>query len=489
MQVVWFKKDLRLVDNPAFYEASQNGPILPLYIFEKNLWNQPDASYRHYQYLIACLEDLKQQLHSLGLALLIRQGPAVNVLNEIHQISAIHQLWSCQETGNNASYERDKCVAHWALNHEVVWKQPRQNGVIRRLSDRATWESRWYDWMSQPVLPIPQAQQAIFLKSDTIPTAQDCGVCYDGIKTVLKAGRGAALARLHSFLSSRGQYYTKNMSSPLTAETECSRISADLAFGTLSVRECFQQAQQRLDNIAGYPKEQQFFWRSALQSFMRRLRWHCHFIQKFEDQPEMEYSALHPDFDELWGDHDKHQQWRQAFERGETGFPFIDACMRSLIATGWINFRMRAMLTSFASHHLWLPWQETAQHLARVFVDYEPGIHYPQIQMQSGTTGMNIIRLYNPIKQGMEHDAQAVFIKRWIPELQELSPVEAHQPWLVTHKALSYPGPLVDEKQARTQAASRLYGVKKNWQTTLALVQKHARGKKYQPRNTDKDNS
>ena len=100
-----------------------------------------------------------------------------------------------------------------------------------------------------------------------------------------------------------------------------------------------------------------------------------------------------------------------AWEAGETGLPFVDACMRYLRATGWLNFRMRSMLVAVASYHLWLDWRATGPHLARQFTDYEPGIHWPQVQMQSGTTGMNTVRIYNPVKQGRDQDPAGVFTR------------------------------------------------------------------------------
>ena len=119
----------------------------------------------------------------------------------------------------------------------------------------------------------------------------------------------------------------------------------------------------------------------------------------------------------------------KAWKEGLTGYPFIDACMRSLNHNGWITFRMRAMLVSFASYDLWLDWRKTGHHLAQSFTDYEPGIHYSQLQMQSGVTGINTFRIYNPVKQSIEHDNNGTFIKKWVPELKNLHSSFIHEPW------------------------------------------------------------
>ena len=135
--------------------------------------------------------------------------------------------------------------------------------------------------------------------------------------------------------------------------------------------------------------------------------------------------------------------------------------MRSLIHTGWLNFRMRAMLVSFSSYHLWLHWRLPATYLASLFVDFEPGIHFSQMQMQSGTTGINSIRIYNPVKQSRDHDPDGIFINKWVPELSHLAPSEIHEPWLRC-KIKSYPVPIIQENVARKKAADLLYGMRKN---------------------------
>ena len=155
----------------------------------------------------------------------------------------------------------------------------------------------------------------------------------------------------------------------------------------------------------------------------------------------------------------------------------VDACMRALTSTGWLNFRMRAMLMSFSSYHLWLHWREPALHLARLFLDYEPGIHWSQCQMQSGTTGINAIRIYNPVKQCLEQDPKGDFIRKWLPELSACSNAELHRPFLASEKYIDYPEPIVNEKMARLKAADAIYRLKKgkNYSEIASqIVRKHA---------------
>ncbi|MFY8085998.1 MAG: FAD-binding domain-containing protein, partial [Rubrivivax sp.] len=126
-------------------------------------------------------------------------------------------------------------------------------------------------------------------------------------------------------------------------------------------------------------------------------------MQKLEDEPDIEWRNFARSADGLREGGPEDRQRLQAWCSGMTGYPMFDACMRQLCATGWLNFRMRAMLVSFAAYHLWLHWRSPGLHLARQFLDVEPGIHWSQMQMQSGTTGINTLRIYSPAKQAAEH--------------------------------------------------------------------------------------
>ena len=265
------------------------------------------------------------------------------------------------------------------------------------------------------------------------------------------------------------------MSSPVTAFESCSRLSPHLAFGTISIREAFLSLEKRIQELKAIPAKDRGNWVRALRSFGGRLRWHCHFIQKLEDQPSIEFDNMHPSYNGL-RENDFNEEYFQAWKEGQTGYPMVDACMRALRETGWMNFRMRAMLMSFSSYHLWLHWRKPALHLAQLFTDYEPGIHYSQAQMQSGTTGINSIRIYNPIKQGLDHDPNGIFIRKWVPELETVTTEALHGPSIEGAPISNYPLAIVDEKLARKTAAERIYNLRRDAshkQTAKNVFKKH----------------
>lgn len=489
MQVVWFKRDLRIADHEALASASLQGDVLPLYILEPKLWQQPDMSYRHYAFLCDCLSILDASLQQLGQRLIVKVGEVTKVLESLHQRHTINALWSHQETWNDWTYQRDKAVKKWCQNHSIPWHETSQHGVVRRLADRDGWAARWYHHMKKPIFSPPKHLNAIDEPCETLPTSDALGLSNDHITQRQKGGSFEAHQLLESFLHQRGEGYTKEMSSPVTAFDSCSRLSAHIAFGTISMRQVFQACEERTTHIRHAAKEEKGRWPSALRSFSGRLRWHCHFIQKLEDEPRIEYENMHPAYDALRNE-DVNEDYFQAWKTGHTGYPMIDACMRALAATGWLNFRMRAMVMSFASYHLWLHWRKPALHLARMFTDYEPGIHYSQVQMQSGTTGINAIRIYNPVKQGKDHDPEGHFIRQWIPELSKMETAFIHTPWQAPSQMNGYPTPIIDEKEARKNAAAQLYGLRKNnaehKHTAQHIVSKHGSRKSGLPRTVGK---
>jgi len=474
LHVVWFKRDLRIADHAPLTLAAQRGPVLPLYILEPELWRQPDLSGRHFAFLAECLGSLNRDLSRLGQPLAVLTGEAVDVLEAIRVRSSIAGMWSHEETGNGWTFDRDKAVGRWARSHGIEWTELPQNGVVRRLPTRNGWAARWERTMARPPAEPPRALQPIAVQSEPLPSAADLGLAPDPCPDRQRGGREAAIADLDSFLLRRGQNYRFEMSSPLTAEASCSRLSTHLAFGTLSMLEVAQATRARYADLQAEretaPRTPDgAAWAKSLISFTGRLHWHCHFMQKLESEPAIEFRNLHRAYDGLRPvaivSGSIEEARFQAWATGTTGFPFVDACMRSLIHTGWINFRMRAMLVAFASYQLWLPWRPTGLHLARLFTDYEPGIHWPQVQMQSGTTGINTVRMYNPVKQGYDQDPTGVFVRRWLPELAELPDHAIHEPWrfsdLRSIASEGYPDRIVDHEAAAREARDKVWGVRK----------------------------
>jgi deoxyribodipyrimidine photo-lyase len=196
-------------------------------------------------------------------------------------------------------------------------------------------------------------------------------------------GRSIALATLHNFLNARSIGYRGGISSPLSAPDACSRISAYLTYGSISMREVVQATRKHLELLPPQASRH----RAGLSAFISRLYWHCHFIQKLESEPAIEWRNMHRGYDNL-REQDFNQEHFDALKDGRTGWPMVDACVNMLRETGWLNFRMRAMLVSVAAYPLWLHWRPVGEWLATQFLDYEPGIHWSQLQMQSGTTGI-----------------------------------------------------------------------------------------------------
>lgn len=471
LNVVWFKRDLRVHDHRPLAQAAGSGSVLPIYIAEPEYWQLPDSSARQWDFVSECLAELQTALRSRGSNLFVLTMDAEQALSLLRARFGDFTLWSHEETGNAWTYARDKRVGAWIKEHGARWQEISQSGVVRRLGSRNGWAEHWDRLMADPLAPAPRHLQTPPSDFPTdIPCAKDLGLAQNLCPERQRGGRKAALRTLDSFLHVRGRNYRFEMSSPVTAFDASSRLSPHLTWGTISMREAAQATWERSRS-----PELDKAWRGSLTSFAGRLHWHCHFMQKLEDDPRIEFEEMHSAYKGMRPDIPAPDRI-EAFKQGRTGYPFVDACLRALNQHGWLNFRMRAMLMSFASYHLWLPWRASGLFLARQFVDYEPGIHWPQVQMQSGTTGINTIRIYNPIKQGYDHDPKGVFIRKYIPELNQVPDAFIHEPWKWAGQS-PYPDPIVDHATATKAARDAIYAIRKSASHKVEasrVVAKHA---------------
>lgn len=491
IQLVWFKRDLRVDDHVPLARAAKSGACIGLYVYEPEIIEAEDFDAAHLNFINESLAELRENLQQCGGELLLRTGEMPDVLDQIQQDIGIAKIWAHEETSNFISYQRDRRVRSWAKSQSIAFTEIPQYGVVRRLKDRDGWAKQCVQRMKQPVIQAPsKIQLPDSLKQLSYGEIQPPNCfhvrAFDRL-CVQAGGESKAKHCLESFLESRGANYRSDMSSPVTGESGCSRLSPFIAMGNISMRTIYRQTEARVKELKEQREsgvEIEPTWLKSLSSFRSRLSWHCHFMQKLEDEPGIEFQNFNRAYDGV-RENDFNEGYFAAWCEGRTGYPMVDACMRALHQTGWINFRMRAMLVSFSSYHLWLHWRRPALYLARLFLDYEPGIHYSQIQMQAGVTGINTVRIYSPIKQAIDQDPQGTFIRRYLPELSQVPDKHLAEPHKMTSMeqvlfecqiGVDYPAPIVDHKTRYKAARDKMHSLKKLPQTREAsskVYQKH----------------
>jgi len=393
--VVWLKRDLRIDDHEALARAVGAGTCVVLYVYEPDYYATAEFDPSHHVFIDACLAELEAALAVRGGRLTYRAGAMPDVLEALRDEIEIESLHSHEETGNAITYARDLRVGAWCRARGIAWHEYAQTGVVRRLRSRDGWAKRWEARMLRPIVAAPERIASAELAHEARRSLADLGQPPSTKDEALPGGASSAQTLLATFLIDRGVDYRKAMSSPVTAFDACSRLSPYLTYGAISMKRVYQATVSRtteLRALRGEGVAVDARWLGAMSSFAGRLHWHCHFMQKLEDEPTLEFENQARAYDGLREgafDVARFDAWRA----GMTGYPMVDACMRALHRCGWINFRMRAMLMSFASYHLWLHWRPTAVYLGTQFLDFEAGIHYPQSQMQAGTTGINTLRI------------------------------------------------------------------------------------------------
>jgi deoxyribodipyrimidine photo-lyase len=461
INIVWLKRDLRLQDNEAISNALKTGKrTLILYVFEHILLNDHHYSTRHFNFIKESIKDINLHLKPYDTMVLTVTSDITSTFNQLQSFYKIDTVYSHVETGLLVTYNRDKEFKRYCRNNVIQWIENKNNGVERGLVNRANWFENWETYMNDdPARFEPTANQ--LLNPFEIKILENVFIVTD-LETPIstnfqKGGSTMGWKYANSFFKNRHTEYMFNISKPEASRSSCSRISPYIAWGNLSIRQVFQKG--KITKLKTKDKRH-------IGAFLSRLRWQAHFIQKFEMEHTMEQASVNKGYHKLKKSiSDAHQD---AWSQGETGFPLVDASMRCLVETGYVNFRMRAMLASFFTHILWQPWQAATTHLSQQFLDFEPGIHFPQLQMQAGETGINNLRIYNPTTNSHKHDPDAVFIKKWVPELSGLEILFVHEPYLMTDMeqvfynfklGANYPHPIVDIKENRKRASDILWNM------------------------------
>ena len=454
MQIFWLKRNLRLQDSEPFFESMRafrkKGKVLPLYCHEPELIQQPDVSRQHQLFIQETLEELDRDIQSIGGKLLQAVGETVAAWCAAN---GVELLELAQNGIARGSQKPELFPPYFARSVSSKLRDPMGTDLSERFAP----------------LPFPSCGPK------AIPTAA-------GTDKPLrqKGGRSQAIKNLNRFFTvSYLKKYPFQISSPNTAWQGCSRISTYLAYGIVSDREIFQAVDRVVTDAHSRMNADQFgkFQENA-RFYLDRLSWRRQYMQTFEARPKLEFQCMLAQFNgvreaDYSSEHSLNhsEQHFTAWKQGLTGFPYIDAAMRFLNQTGWINMRLRATLVSFATMNLWIPTTKVAEYLATEFLDYDPGIHHVIHQLIAGTTEFSELMVYDPVKQGRDHDFDGHFIRKWVPELADVPGSELHDlaktAFRLSKKAelrgyMPYPEAIVDHQATAKKAKDRVSDLRRS---------------------------
>ena len=449
--VVWHRKDLRIADNPAVAAAADEADrILPLFVFDPGFYDERGAACdARIEFLHDCLRDLDRQYRDVdGAGLTYAHGDPIDVLGRF--VDAGWDVVASASATGRYGRRRDE-RARERLGVRFV----EGDGLVRDADrPREDWSDHVESWLAaEPFDWDPRSVAVDGVETGIDPEAVADAYDVESTKTrVPTGGREAGRERLRAF-TERIAEYPGSISSPVDACDGTSGLSPYLRFGCLSVREVHRHVDERAPDGRGK------------SMFVSRLYWNRHYTQKLLDWPGWLDRAVNPVYEGF--NRDRHDpDLVAAWKRGETGFPMVDASMRCLRETGWLNFRMRALCASVYFHILQQPWKIGADHFYEHLIDGDPAINYTQWQSQCGLVGRPGLRLYDPRKQVRDQDPDGEFVTRWVPELDPLPGAHLDAPEkapLAVQREVGvrvgeeYPYPVVDYEAARSEFRER-YG-------------------------------
>jgi deoxyribodipyrimidine photo-lyase len=436
--VVWFRRDLRLVDHPALHAAVDDGAaVVPLFVVDPRLMSGRDAPRE--AWFRAALGALVKPLGGLGARLVIRRGdPREEVPRVAREARARAVYWTDDYTPY--ARRRDAAVADACASIGIEARRFAGSALVEPDALRSlagsfytvfgAFHRAWTALLSTAPLEAPAALiPGPVLEGEAAP----CGGA--------DAGYEAARDAVEQFVRGPLATYERNRDRVDLAGT--SRLSLHLRVGSISpreVRHVVQRAAVRDGRL-----------RRAADAFVRQLAWRDFFVHVLWHDPESRRRALRGDRRAI--------PWRDdaaglaAWQEGRTGYPLVDAAMRELNATGFMHNRARLVAASFLTKHLLIDWREGERWFMRRLRDGDPAVNTGNWQWvaSTGADALPAFRIFNPIVQGRRFDPDGVYVRRFIPELAAVPDAAVHEPW-TAGGATGYPPPIVDHREARRRA-------------------------------------
>lgn len=465
----WFRNDLRGSDNSALAEAARAATKLAtLFVFDDRLLAGDTMGSARVQFLLESLTALSERLEASGQHLLLRRGDPRKVIpEEVRRLGV-----------DFVSFNRDTSPFALARDAEVARRLEKEGVDVRSMTDRVVfsgdavltktgspytvftpYRNNWMDRYTRlrpraaraarlpPPIELRPGRSKAWAKEATtrLPTVDALG--YDECSADLpsRGGEKPAKARLTRFLDHSVADYETLRDRPDLDGT--SRLSPHLHFGTLSVRQCLDAAQKAVDE----DKRR----RPGVRKWVDELVWREFYAQVLEHHPRVVRRSFRTEYDALeWDDRD---EFYEAWCSGETGFPIVDAGMRQLRETGWMHNRVRMIVASFLTKDLLVDWRRGAAHFSRWLVDADTASNNGgwQWAASTGTDAQPYFRIFNPTRQGERFDPEGTYVRRFVPELESLSPKEIHQPEASPLLAPAYASPIVVHSERREEALRR----------------------------------
>jgi len=468
--IVWFRLDLRIHDNPALHAAVAAGrPIVPLYILDDETDGVRAMGGASRWWLHHSLTCLAKSFSDLGCPLVLRRGAAAEVLEQIAtETGATKVVWNRRyEPGEIA---RDKAIKQ-SLKEKSVEVDSFSGSLLNEPWDIKSKQGTPYrvftpfykavlerGGINAPV-PPPSALRApkTAVQSDDLadwqlrPTAPDWA---GGLRDTWTPGEAGAAARLDAFLDGPVTQYKTDRDIPGVAGT--SALSPHLHFGEISPQQVWHKT---------VAIEQS----SGTETFLKELVWREFGYHLLYDNPEMPLQPLQRKFKAFpWA---TNESYVRAWQRGQTGYPIVDAGMRELWHTGTMHNRVRMIVASFLVKHLLVHWRAGEEWFWDTLVDADLASNTANWQWVAGcgADAAPYFRIFNPMTQGEKFDPKGIYVRRWVPELSDLPDKVLHQPWTASDELLAkaeirlgqtYPRPIVDHKTARECALEALASIK-----------------------------